>query len=132
MPLTNVVARAPPFQFTTEPETKPVPFTVSVNEPLPGAALVGTSGWLIRGTGFAALVPVPVRLTVWGLSLALSMMVSVPVRVPVAVGVKVTLMVQFPLGATELPQLFAWAKSPLAATELIFNVAVPVFVSVTV
>ena len=34
------------------PDTNPAPFTVSVNPPLPGATLVGTSGWLISGTGF--------------------------------------------------------------------------------
>src|SRR5205809_3453782 len=60
--LTNVVARALPFQFTTDPETKPVPFTVSVNPAPPGAIASGTSGWLISGTGFAApgaaIVPV--------------------------------------------------------------------------
>ena len=42
--LTNVVARALPFQFTTDPETKPVPFTVSVNPAPPGAIASGTSG----------------------------------------------------------------------------------------
>src|SRR5258708_7356193 len=50
--LTNVVARALPFQFTTEPDTKPVPFTVSVNAALPGTTVVGTSGWFTNGTGF--------------------------------------------------------------------------------
>ena len=39
-------------------------------------------------------VPCPVKLTDWGLLVALWVMVSNPVRVPVAVGVKVTLMVQ--------------------------------------
>jgi hypothetical protein len=47
--LTNVVSRAPPFQCTTEPETKPVPFTVSVNPAPPGLTASGTSGWLING-----------------------------------------------------------------------------------
>src|SRR6184192_507665 len=42
--LTKLVARALPFQFTTDPETKPVPFTVSVNPALPGAIASGTSG----------------------------------------------------------------------------------------
>jgi len=64
-------------------------------------------------------------------------MVTDAVRVPVAVGVKVTLMVQFPLfAATELPQLFVCAKSPLlvpaTATLEMFNAAFPVLVSVTV
>ena len=60
--LTNVVTRALPFQFTTDPETKPVPFTVRVNPGPPGAVASGTSGWLMSGTGFTApavaIVPV--------------------------------------------------------------------------
>jgi hypothetical protein len=50
--VTKVVASGAPFQFTTEVETNPVPFTVSVRPGEPGAAASGTSGWLIRGTGF--------------------------------------------------------------------------------
>src|SRR5579872_6482997 len=42
--LTNVVARALPFQLTTDVDTKPVPDTVSVKAAPPGAAKVGTSG----------------------------------------------------------------------------------------
>src|SRR2546427_9096326 len=61
------------------------------------------------------LVPVPVRLAVWGLPLALSVMASTPVRDPVTVGLNVTLTEQFPPAATLVPQLFVWAKSPLAA-----------------
>lgn len=49
--------------------------------------------------------PVPVRGTVCGLLLALSVMVSVPATVPAAAGVKVTLIVQLPPLATEVPQL---------------------------
>src|SRR5258708_32894693 len=51
-PLRNVAARGLPYQFTTKPDTKPVPFTVSVNAPLPGTTVVGTSGWFTNGTGF--------------------------------------------------------------------------------
>jgi hypothetical protein len=50
--VTKVVARATPFQFTTEPETNPVPFTVTVNPLPPGTAEVGTSGRLTKGTAF--------------------------------------------------------------------------------
>ncbi len=53
--LTKVVARALPFQFTTEPETTPEPFTVSVNPAPPGLVASGNRGWLISGTGFAAI-----------------------------------------------------------------------------
>jgi hypothetical protein len=49
--------------------------------------------------------PVPVRFTVCGLPVALSAMVTAAVRVPGEVGVKVTLIVQLPPAATELPQL---------------------------
>jgi hypothetical protein len=54
-------------------------------------------------------VPMPVRLTVCGLPLALSVMVIAPVRVPVAVGVNVTLMVQVPAAATDVPQALVCA-----------------------
>jgi hypothetical protein len=43
-PLTKVVASALPFQFTTDPETKPVPFTVRMKFGPPGAVASGTSG----------------------------------------------------------------------------------------
>src|SRR5512146_843544 len=70
-----------------------------------------------------------------GLPLALSLMLTEAVRVPVAVGVKVTLMVQLPLAATELPQVFVWAKSPelVPASEmpLIVRVLLPMLVRVT-
>ena len=46
------VARALPFQFTIEPETNPVPFTVSVNPAAPGLIASGTRGRLISGMGF--------------------------------------------------------------------------------
>ena len=51
---------------------------------------------------------------------------------PVTVGVKVTLMVQLPPAATLAPQVLVWAKSPLAATPVMFKAALPVLYSVTV
>ena len=39
--LTNVVGREDPFHRTTDEETKPVPFTVSVNAALPAYADAG-------------------------------------------------------------------------------------------
>ncbi len=81
------------------------------------------------------MMPVPVRLTVWGLSLALSVIVRVPVRVPVAAGENVTLMPQFAPAATELPQVFVSAKSPafvpVIAMIVMFSVALPSLVSVS-
>ena len=50
-------------------------------------------------------VPVPERLTLWGLPLALSTTLTVAVRAPLAEGVKVTRIVQVAPAATELPQL---------------------------
>jgi hypothetical protein len=60
----------------------------------------------------AGATPVPIRLTLWGLPLALSAMASEALRAPVADGVNVTLIVQFAPAPTVLTQLFVWAKSP--------------------
>lgn len=58
----------------------------------------------------------------------LSVMVSEAVRAEAAVGVKVTLMVQLPLAATELPQVFVCAKSPgLAPVNVMLLIARAVF-----
>jgi hypothetical protein len=62
----------------------------------------------------AGAMPVPVRLIVCGLFVALSVMATVPLRAPAAVGVKVIEMTQLPRAATELPQVLVCAKSPLA------------------
>jgi hypothetical protein len=55
--------------------------------------------------------PVPAKLTVCGLPLALSVMVSVALRAPDAVGVNVTWIVQPDPAATLLLQAFVWEKS---------------------
>ena len=52
--LTKVVARGLPFQFTTDPLTKPAPFTISVNPDPPGTVAEGTMGRSIKGTGLLA------------------------------------------------------------------------------
>ena len=67
---------------------------------MPKARLVGE-----RLTTAVVLVPVPERLTVWGLPAALSAMLSAAVRAPLADGVKVTLIVQLAPATTELPQV---------------------------
>jgi hypothetical protein len=135
---TKVVASATPFHLTIAPETKPVPLTVRVNPDPPGAVLMGTRGWLMKGTGFAdpppLVMPVPVRLTVCvlpAIPLLLSVMVSVPVRVPVAVGEKVTLIVQEPLAAILLPQLLVWEISPLAVMPERLSAVLPGLLSMT-
>jgi len=76
--------------------------------------------------------PVPVRLTVCGLPVALSVTVIVPGRLPAAVGVKVTLMEQLAPAATEGPQVLVWAYGALAAMLVMVRAAVPELVSVTV
>ena len=84
----------------------------------------------------AAAVPVPERVTVCGLPLALSATLSVAERVPLAEGVKVTLVVQLPPAATELPQVLVWAKLlalvPESAMLVMLNAALPPLVSVIV
>jgi len=80
-------------------------------------------------------LPVPVRLTAWGLPTASSAIVRVAARLPVAPGVNVTLMVQLPPAASEPPQLFDAAKSPglVPDTAMLekFKAALPLFVRVT-
>jgi hypothetical protein len=80
--------------------------------------------------------PVPVSVMDCGLPVALSLMVTDAEREPVAAGLKVTLIVQLPiLAATEFPQLFVCAKSPLFAPvkpiPVMLNAELPVLVSVT-
>jgi hypothetical protein len=72
--------------------------------------LVVPTGWfpkerLVGERPSTGAVPVPERLTFWGLPEALSEMLRVPLRVPVALGRNVTLIAQLALAATELPQL---------------------------
>ena len=50
-------------------------------------------------------MPVPERLTVCGLPLALSVMLTEAVRLPLAEGLNVTLIVQWAPAATELPHV---------------------------
>src|SRR6185437_11052725 len=80
-------------------------------------------------------VPVPDRLTVCGLPVALSETATPEAREPVVVGVKLTLIVQ-ELAATRLvPQLLVCEKSPKLppeiAIELIVNGALPTLLRVT-
>jgi len=78
---------------------------------------------------------VPVKLTVWGLPLALSPMKSDALRDPAPVGVNVTLMGQLAPAAMLPVQIFARAKSarfaPSRYTFQILSKPVPVLVTVT-
>ena|SRR5438093_1459107 len=78
-----------------------------------------------------ALAPSPVRLAVWGLLRALSIMFSAPARDPMAEGVNVTLIPQLAPIARLVPQLFVWAKSPLAAMLETVSGALPELVRVS-
>jgi hypothetical protein len=71
----------------------------------------------------------------WGDPAALSPMVTVALRLPVAVGLNVTEILQCAPAATDVPQVFVWAKSrgsaPPMAMLVIVSGAVPVLVRVT-
>jgi hypothetical protein len=117
-------------------EAFPVLVTVTVC-----AALVVPTFWLVKvrleeERLKPGPVPVPVRLTVWGLPAALSITLTEAVKLPTAAGVNVTLMVQLPLAATELPHVLVCAKSlglaPVSPMLLMVRAAVPVLVRVMV
>jgi hypothetical protein len=102
---------------------------VTLTDPFPKERLLGE-------TLADATPPVPESPTVCGLPLALSAMLTEAARLPLAEGVNVTLTVQFPPPATELPQLLLCAKSltfvPVNPRLAMVNAALPLFVSVTV
>jgi hypothetical protein len=80
--------------------------------------------------------PVPDRATACGLPVALSLILSVAVRLPTAVGRNVTLTVQLPPAARELPQVVVREKfdafvPPTVMLEIVSD-AVPVFRRVSV
>jgi hypothetical protein len=134
VPLSYVVVSPVPFHRTVEVGTKSVPVTVRVNAAPPAVALEGESA-LSVGTGLA--VPVPVKLTAWGLLEALLVKFSEALRLPVAEGVNVTLTVHVLLGVTVAPvQVSALlAKSlafvpPIVTVEMV-RLAVPVLVTVS-
>jgi len=102
-------------------------------------ALVVPMDWLPKARLVAVRltagpVPVPVRLTVCGLPLALSVMLTEAVRVPGAEGVNLTLIVQLPPAATELPHVLVCAKSlafvPVTARLVMLKLAFPVLLRV--
>jgi hypothetical protein len=85
---TNVVVSAVPLHLTVDPETKLVPFTVSVNCPPPTVAQVGLSE-LIVGTALivnvSVAVPVPLMLVALRVMLYVFAVVGVPEIKPVDV-----------------------------------------------
>jgi hypothetical protein len=77
-------------------------------------------------------VPVPVRLMVCGLLLALSVMVSVPDWGPVAVGPNVMLTMQLPWAASWLPHVLVWVYAAGVVIEEIVTAVGCLLVTVTV
>jgi hypothetical protein len=129
--LTKVVVSPAPFQFTVAPETKFVPVTVRVKAPPPAVAELG-----LRLVMVGSATPVPVRLAVCGLPVALSVMVTEAVRAPEDAGVKVTSMVQLAPAAKVAPQVLVWANSvfaePVIAMLSRVTAVLPEFVRVSV
>ena len=78
-----------------------------------------------------AVTPVPDRGTVIGLPGALVATDRAPVRLPPLVGANLTLTVQEPPAAMELPQVLVWLNGPLAPTEVTETALVPGFDTVT-
>jgi hypothetical protein len=86
----------------------------------------------VRVVGVAeTLVPVPVKVTVCGLPLALSLMVRVPLSFVVDVGVNVTLIVQDSPAVKLVPQVLVSEKLLLTVNEEKVSVAVPELLTVT-
>ena len=98
------------------------------------AGLVVPTVWLPKFTlpgDKLTMVPVPVKLTVCGLPVALSVIVRVALTVPLATGVKETEIVQLAPAATLDPQVLVCEKSLLLLLMLVIvRVAVPVLVRV--
>lgn len=123
-----------PVRVTPIPVSVAVPLLVSlsVTEAVEEPTVCEPKVIDVGANKVAPAVPVPVRLTVWGLPEALSVIERVPFLVPTAVGVKVTLNVQLVFTASVAPQVVVLAKSPLADVLLIVRLAVPLLVRVTV
>jgi hypothetical protein len=113
---------ATPVMFSVEPPVF-VSVVVSVLDWFP------CTGPKLRLAGFSSTtVPVPIKLTVCGLPGALSAIDSVAVRDPRCVGLNVMLIVQLAPGATEVPQVWVWEKSPESLPVkpiLVLSVLVP-------
>ncbi len=85
-------------------------------------------------------MPVPIRLIVCGLPLASSVMLTLATRLPLAVGVKVTTILQLAAARTvplvgqvvEAVKVKSLLLAPVMARAVIFKVALPVLVSITV
>jgi hypothetical protein len=115
-----------------------VPLPVLLRVKLSGELLVA-AGWLekVKLVGerpAIGAVPVPIKLTVCGLFVAVSETVNVAVRLPGAVGLNFTLIVQVPFNATEPPHVLVSVKSagsaPVTEMLMMVKLAFPVLVRV--
>lgn len=113
--------------------------TVALNPPsgatVKGYVAVPPTIIFLEGTDAASekSCPVPVSATVCGLVTELSAIDNVPTTCPEAEGENVTLIVQFELAASDVPQLSVSAKAARLDLMLeIVSAVLPVFVSVTV
>ena len=90
---------------------------------------------LLGETPARAVVPVPERLMVCGLPVALSATLTIAERMPDAVGLKVMLIVQLDAALNLDPHVLVCTKSPRFTPEtailVMHNVALPEFVKVT-
>src|SRR5438552_9285752 len=105
---------------------------VRVNEK--GALVIPTAvlgNFFELGATLTGWTPIPVRLIICGLLLALSVIVTDPVMVPVVVGLKVTEIVHLAPATTVVPHVLVWANGTLAATLEMASALVPVLVRVT-
>jgi len=126
--LTPVIVSAalPLFVSVTDCGALDVPTFCDANVRLVGASVT---------VGAFAGAPVPVRLTLCGLPVALSVILTLAERAPVAVGLNVTLIVQFAFAARLAGQVLVSVKSlafaPAIVMLVIVSAALPEFVSVT-
>jgi hypothetical protein len=76
------------------------------------------------------VIPVPLKLTVCGLLVALSITLIEPVAAPAVVGLKETMIVQNAFALSEAEQLFVWEKGPLAEMFVMASVVPELSVNV--
>jgi len=131
-----VVSAKSPVAVTPLFVTAVVPLLVTVTVWLALVAPTATvPKFRVPGATVTGELPVPVRLTFWGLFEAPSVNVNVPVAAPVAVGVKVTPTVQLAPAAILVPQVLLAIAKPAVVAGLVpakLKATLWRFVSVTV
>ncbi len=147
-PAATVPAQLPSPANAKSPLITKLPLNVSVELPVLVSvtnctALVVPTVWLANASEAGERLttgpvdveaPVPVRVAVCGLPVALSVTATAAVRIPEAAGVNVTLIVQLAPAATDVPQVLLSAKSPplvpVMAILVMLKDALPVLESV--